>query len=182
MRFKSPFLLLVLSLHVAAVPAQTAASTRAKAPATVSKELPPFSGTWILDNKRSKLIQHIGGESKAIIAYDGKTWHYVHSHQDSPDEEPEQWQTTMVVDSPKYNTVQGADITFHSRIARVGNAMVLYEHGETLHGQKTTNTVRYTLENGGNTLIETETSVGPLGPEHNIYVLNRYGAAPAAAQ
>ena len=42
-----------------------------------------------------------------------------------------------------------------------------------------TNTVRYTLENGGNTLIETETSVGPLGPEHNIYVLNRYGAVPA---
>ena len=146
------------------------------------KTLAPFSGTWVMDEKRSKLITPIRGVSKAIIVYDGKTWKYVHSHQESADDEPEQWQQTLVVNSPKFNTTQGVDITFHSRILRQGDSMLLEEHGETLHGQKTRNTVKYTLEDNGNTLIENETSVGPLGPQHNTYVLVREFSTPQAGQ
>ena len=177
MRYTSSFLLAALAFHGAAAQSPSPATPRAKPPAAA--KLPPFSGTWILNSQRSKLIQRISGESKAIIQYDGKSWHYIHSHQESPNEEPEQWQITLVVDSPQYKTVQGVDITFHSRIARQGNALLLTENGETLHGQKIHNTVRYTLDNDGNTLTETETSVGPLGPQRNIYVLEREGSPQA---
>jgi hypothetical protein len=181
MRFESCFLLLAVSLAGIASPAQTKSPTHAKpAEAKAPAKLPAFSGTWILDTRRSKLSQSISGESKAIIEYDGKTWHYIHSHQETPAEEPDQWQTTLVVDSPKYNTVDGTDIVFHSRITRQGSAMVLLGYGVTVRGQKTRNTVRYTLEDDGNTLIESETNTNLLGPEHNLYVLHREGSPQAA--
>ncbi len=181
MRFMHSFLLLALALPVASSRAQTAATPRPKAPvAKAEAKLPPFSGTWILDNQKSQIIQRIDGESKAIIAYDGKSWHYVHSHQSSPNDEPDQWQTRLVVDSPKYNTVEGTDIVFHSKIARQGNAMVLSGYGVTVRGQRTRNTVRYTLQDDGNTLIEAETTVNMLGPQHNLYVLHREGSPVAA--
>jgi hypothetical protein len=179
MRYWGSFCLFALFLHGAPCPAQSAAAPHPKPPtATAATRLPPFSGTWILNNQRSKLLRKIGGESKAIIQYDGKTWHYIHSHQDSPTDLPDQWQTTLVVDSPNYKTVQGEDIVFHSRITRQGSALLFLERGETLHGQKFRNTIRYTLEDDGNTLIEAETAIGPLGPQHNLYVLNREGSLP----
>lgn len=176
---------LALSLPATAPLAQSVAPSHARPAPTQSAlktpaKLPPFSGTWILDPKRSQLSQRINGESKAIIDYDGKTWHYVHSHQQTPEEEPDQWQTTLVVDSPKYNTTQTEEIVFHSRIIRQGNALVFSEYGVTLHGQKMRNTVRYTLEDDGNTMIQSETTVSPLGPQHNLYVLHREGTQPPA--
>lgn len=188
MRFKYSFCLLALCLHLtqlrAQAPAQASAKTAAvphpKSPAAaLNAKLPPFSGTWVLDNKRSQLGQRIDGESKAIIDYDGKTWVYIHSHQASPADLPDQWQTTLVVNSPKYNTVEGTDIVFHSRIARQGDVMLLSGYGVTVRGQKTRNSVRYTLQDDGNTLIESETTVNMLGPQHNLYVLHREGS-PAA--
>ena len=126
-------------------------------------------------------MQRSNGENRAIIQYDGKTWHYIHTHQAEDEEKPDAWQTTLVVDSPTPHVVQGEDITFRSRIQRIGNAMLLTETGITLNGQKTANTVRYTLEDGGKTLVETETAVGPLGKQLNIYVLEREGPEPEAA-
>ena len=169
-------LLLLLSLPIAPSLAQSATQSH-PGPAAVkpAAKLLPFSGTWILDPKRSQLSQRINGESKAIIDYDGKTWHYVHSHQQTPEDEPDQWQTTLVVDSPKYNTTQSEEIVFHSRIIRQGNALVFSEYGATRRGQKMRNTVRYTLEDDGNTMIQSETTVSPLGSQHNLYVLHREG-------
>lgn len=182
MRYSYSFLLLALCLPVtgssAQAPAQAKPAPKPTAAATAS--LPPFSGTWILDNEHSKLARPINGESKAVIAYDGKTWHYVHSHQETPADDPDQWQTTLVVGSQQYDTQPGIEITFHSRIARVGNAMVLTGYGVTGRGQRSRNMVRYTLEDGGNTLIETETTTNMLGSQHNLYVLHRYGTQPAA--
>lgn len=172
-----------VALSVALVfPAITCAQTASSKPntaATSPKTLPPFSGTWILNTKRSKLTHAIPGESKAVIQYDGKTWHYIHAHQESPNDEPEAWQVTLVVNSPKLHVEQGEEITFRSRIRPQGNAMVLEEWGVTGHGQKIHNTVRYTLEDGGNTLVQTEVSVGPLGPERNVYVLERSNTGEA---
>jgi hypothetical protein len=174
---RSSLLLVVLALPLARLSAQSPHAARSSATPT----LPAFSGTWVLDPARSKVVQRTNGESRAIIQYDGKTWRYIHTHQAEEDEKPDAWQTTLVVDSPTPHVVQGEDITFRSRIQRVGNTMLLTETGLTLNGQKTSNTVRYTLEDSGNTLVETETAVGPLGRQVNIYVLRREGPAPGAA-
>jgi hypothetical protein len=57
------------------------------------------------------------------------------------------------------------------------------EYVRTDRGQQTSNTVRYTLEDDGNTLIELEQQKGPLGTETNRWVLERQGAAaPASAR
>ncbi len=173
MTFSHASLLLAISLPLSAQ--STPASHARPAAIKPAVTLPPFSGTWVLDTKRSQLSQQIRGESKAIIDYDGKTWHYVHSHQVTAEEEPDQWQTTLVVNSPRYNITQTEEIVFHARIVRQGNAMVFSEYGVTLHGQKMRNTVRYTLEDDGNTMIQSETTLSPLGPQHNLYVLHREG-------
>ena len=151
-----------------------------RAPATSGPgALPAFSGTWVLNPGRSRVAQRSNGESRAIIQYDGKTWHYIHTHQADDEEKPDAWQTTLIVNSATPHVVQGEDITFRSQIHSAGNAMVLTETGVTLHGQKTSNTVRYTLEDGGKTLVETETAIGPLGKQVDVYVLEREGSAPA---
>ena len=108
-----------------------------------------------------------------MISYDGKTWRYTHRHQSSPDEQPDAWQITLVVDSPKYQVQRGEEIAFRSRIYRRGKGLVLDQYGVTPRGQKFHNTTRYSLSDDGNTLTETEVSVGPLGPEKNTYVLKR---------
>ncbi|WP_263410101.1 hypothetical protein [Terriglobus tenax] len=156
-----------------ACPVLVAQPQKATSKTTVTKALPPFSGTWMLNPKRSKLARPIEGESKAVIQYDGKSWHYIHSHQENINAEPEAWQVTMPVNSPKLHVEPGEEITFRSRIRQQGNAMLLEEWGTTGHGQKIHNTVRYTLEDNNNTLVQTEVSVGPLGPVRNVYVLER---------
>jgi hypothetical protein len=158
--------------------AQAGAQPATRAAHAAAATLPAFTGTWVLNPGRSKVVQRTTGESRAVIQYDGKTWHYIHTHQAEPDDKPDAWQTTLVVDSPTPHVVQGEDITFRSRIQRAGSAMLLTETGLTMNGQKTSNTVRYTLEDGGKTLVETETAIGPLGKQVNVYVLEREGAAP----
>jgi hypothetical protein len=139
----------------------------------MSGELPPFSGFWVLDSKQSVVSTPIPGRSTAVISYDGKTWHYTHRHQSSPDAEPEAWQITLTVDSPTYQVQRTEEITFRTRIQRRGRGLVLEQFGVTHRGQKIHNTTRYTLSSDGNTLTELETSTGPLGPEKNTYVLIR---------
>ena len=175
---RSSLLFVVLALTPVVAGAQTARN--AGGPSI--KPLPAFSGTWVLNPARSKVVQRSNGESRAIIQYDGKTWHYIHTHQAEEEGKPDAWQTTLIVGSPTPHVVQGEDITFRSRIQRVGNAMLLTESGVTLNGQKISNTVRYTLEDNDGTLVETETSVGPLGKQVNIYVLEREGSKPGAAE
>lgn len=178
----------VLSLVFAAVcfpglflTAQTPAS--AGKASTVWKTVPPFTGNWVLDSKRSVTVDRISGRSTAVISYDGNMWRYTHRHQSSPDEQPEAWQISLVVDSPRYQVQRGEEIAFRSRIYRRGRGLVLEQYGVTPRGQKIHNTTRYTLSDNGNTLTETEISVGPLGPEKNTYVLERdKGEAEVSAE
>jgi hypothetical protein len=163
----------VLTLPVTYAGAQAA---KPKPAATATAELQPFAGRWVMNNKKSKIVDRIQGVSSAVIIYDGKTWTYIHRHQASEDEEPEAWQATYTVNSPTMHVAESAgDITFRSRIARVGKTMVMTEVGTTLHNQQVHTTIKYELQDDGNTLVETEKSVGPLGPQTNIYVLEREG-------
>ena len=146
--------------------------------------LPRFSGTWILDHEHTYLQRDRipGGESRAVIEYDGKTWHYVHTHLEGGDTLPDSWQIRMVVDSPKLHTERVEGVTFHSRIRRVGETLVMSENGTDPNHQHVYNTVTYFLQNDGNTLIQEERSKGPLGTVVNHWVLQRagMGSTPAA--
>ncbi len=167
---------LLAALAVSALILPTAFAAAQAAKSAASAALPPFAGRWIMNNKRSKIVDRIQGISSAVIIYDGKTWTYIHRHQDSEDGEPEAWQATYTVNSPTMHVAESSgDITFRSRISRVGNTMLMTEVGTTLHHGQVHTTIKYELQDGGNTLIETEKSVGPLGPQTNVYVLEREG-------
>ena len=160
--------------------AQTPPKSTPAKPATTAttQKLPPFSGTWLLNLKRSKIeTDRPSGTSRAVIQYDGKTWHYIHIHWNNNYEQQEdQWQVTMTVGSPAFHVEREEPLTFRSRIYRQGDAMVLLEYIKTDKGQRTTTTVHYTLEDDGNTLIEEEKSKGPLGSTTNRWVLERQTA------
>lgn len=147
--------------------------------ATASKVVPPFSGSWVYDAKRSVVTERIPGISSAVISYDGKTWQYTHRHQSSSDTEPEAWQISLTVDSPKYQVQRGEELAFRSRITRQGKDLLLDQYGSTTRGEKFHNTTRYTLSENGNTLTETETSTSRLGKTKNVYVLVREGTGQA---
>jgi Neuraminidase (sialidase) len=168
-----------LALAAVSLSTLTCAAQSTKATATPAA-LPPFAGRWVLNLQRSKLMEPVKGINTAVIVYDGKTWTYIHRHQDTPDDDPQAWQATYTVDSPTpHVSNNGADITFRSRIQRMGTAMLMTETGVTLNHQQVHTTIRYTLEDQGNTLVETEVSVGPLGPQKNVYVLEREGTGSA---
>jgi hypothetical protein len=160
------------------------AEAQSKAAPAPIQHLPPFSGTWILNLKHSRIEgDRPAGTSKAIIQYDGKNWRYIHMHIDDDDQIPQSWETRLVVGSPVFHVEHERPLTFRSRIARQGDALVMTEYVRTDRGQQTSNTVRYTLEDDGNTLIELEQQKGPLGTETNRWVLERQGAAaPASAR
>jgi hypothetical protein len=56
---------------------------------------------------------------------------------------------------------------------RDGDALVLAEDITASDGQKAKNTVRYTLKDNGNTMIESEKEETPAGNETNRWVLER---------
>ncbi len=143
--------------------------------------LPPFSGTWVLDHTQTHLQRERipEGESRAVITYDGRTWHYVHTHLEGGDTLPDSWQISLVVDSPQLHTERAEAVVFHSRIRRVGDTLVMTENGTDPNHQHVYNTVTYSLENDGNTLIQEERSKGPLGTIVNHWVLQRAGAGAA---
>ena len=163
------------------LPAQSRRAGTASPATNKPAALPPFSGTWILDPKATHLQRERipDGESRAVISYDGKTWHYVHTHLEGGDTLPDSWQISLVVDSPKLHTEQAEAVVFHSRIRRVGNTLVMSENGSDPNHQHVYNTVTYSLENEGNTLIQEERSKGPLGTVVNHWVLQRAGTGAA---
>jgi hypothetical protein len=151
----------------------------------------PFSGTWALDLQRSTIQgQRPTGSSRAVIEYDGRTWRYRHIHSNSYDQVSDAWDTTLTVGAKTLHVAREEPLTFRSRIylekngsgknATQGDTLVLQEFVRTDRGGAARNTVRYSLEDGGNTLIETEKSVGAMGTEINRWILRRQapGEAP----
>lgn len=136
-------------------------------------KVPPFSGTWILNMQRSKVeAAHPPVSGEAVILYDGKTWHFKRTHRNAT-EKVDRWSIDLVVGSPKFHVEKDGPLVFHSRMYRDGDALVLAEDITASDGQKAKNTVRYTLEDDGNTLIESEKEETPAGNETNRWVLDR---------
>jgi hypothetical protein len=144
------------------------------APATTTQKLPPFSGTWLLNMKRSQVYgSRPSGKNYAVIQYDGKTWRHIHVQWNGWDQQEDAWQVTMTVGSPVFHVEKHEPLTFRSRIYRQGDSLVMLEYIKDDKGQTVTTTIHYTLEEEGNTLIEEEKSKGPLGVTTSRWVLER---------
>lgn len=136
-------------------------------------KVPSFSGAWILNMQRSKVeAAHPPISSEAEILYDGKTWHFKRTHKNASGK-IDTWSIDLVVGSREFHVEKDGPLVFHSRMYRDGNALVLVEDITAPDGQKAKNTVRYTLEDGGNTLVESEKEETPAGNETNRWVLER---------
>jgi hypothetical protein len=124
---------------------------------------PPFSGTWVLKMQRSKVeAAHPPVSSEAIIRYDGKTWHFKRTHRyDSG--RVDVWSIDLVVGSSKFQVEKDGPYVFRSRMYRDGDALVLAQDITASDGQKAKNTVRYSIEDKGNTLIEMKRKRRPQG-------------------
>lgn len=136
-------------------------------------KLLPFSGTWILNMERSKVeAAHPPVAGEAVILYDGKAWHFKRTHKNAAGK-VDTWSIDLVVGSPKFHVEKDGPLVYRSRMYREGDTLVLAEDITASDGQKAKNTVRYTLEDDGNTLIESEKEETPAGNETNRWVLER---------
>jgi hypothetical protein len=139
-----------------------------------NKAVPPFAGTWILDLHRTTFVgkPHPPIAATVVIRYDGTHWHRWRSHT-APDGKVDVHSMDLIVDSAKPLVVKSGPVTFYSYIRHDGDALVLKEDIVANTGEKATNTVRYTLEDSGNTLVEFEQEVTPAGNETNRWVSTR---------
>jgi hypothetical protein len=139
-----------------------------------TKPIPPFTGTWTLDLHRSTFEgkAHPPIAAEVVIRYDGTHWHRWRSHT-APDGKVDAHAIDLIVDSPKPLFVKDGPVTFYSRITRDGDALILHQDIVANTGEKATNTVRYTLEDSGETLVEFEQEVTPEGNETNRWVSTR---------
>ncbi len=150
----------------------------AKVAPSVPGLVPAFSGTWNLNLRRS-VVQggRPDGGSQAVIEYDGRVWRLRHVHSNRYGQVEDTWDTKLMVGSKVFQVARDKEtpLTFRSRIRRDGEAMVLDQLVTMAKGGRARNTIRYTLEDGGNTLVEVETSMGVMGKEVNRWVLERDG-------
>jgi hypothetical protein len=141
--------------------------------ASAQTSIPAFSGVWRLDLKRSKIEdKHPPVASTATIRYDGKMWSFSRTHH-FLHKPPDTWTTAMVVDAKDPQISHEPPLTITSRVTRAGDEIVLREDYISDTGEKATNSVRYSLRDGGKTLVEDEQEVTPEGNEHNIWILTR---------
>ncbi|CAN5423760.1 hypothetical protein BH10ACI4_BH10ACI4_05660 [soil metagenome] len=133
--------------------------------------IPSFSGSWTLDLHRStfegKPHPPIAGE--IVIRYDGTHWHRWRSYT-SPNGKVDARAVDLIVDEPKPLVVKNASDTSYTTMRREGEALVLRQDFVSNAGEKASNTVRYTLEDHGNTLVESEHEETPAGNETNRWV------------
>lgn len=143
--------------------------------AIAQDNLPPFSGTWKLDLKRSKVeTKNPPSASIATIRYDGKVWNFSRTRQ-FPDKPADTWSTSIPVDAREPQISHEPSLTITTRVTREENEVVLRETYVADSGEKATNTVHYRLEDANRTLIEDEQETTPAGTEHNLWFLTRVG-------
>jgi hypothetical protein len=137
--------------------------------------VPPYSGTWQLDLKRSRIeINDPPVASTTTIRYDGRVWNFSRTHLYAH-EPPNTRSFSFTVNSPDPQVTHQPSMTIHTRVTRERGEIILHQDYAAATGERATNTVHYRLQDAGNTLIEDEREVTPDGNHHNVWVLTRTG-------
>jgi hypothetical protein len=132
-----------------------------------------FSGNWRLNLQKSRLqVEHPPVASRARIEYDGVTWHYTRTH-DYAARKPETWAIVLKVGAAEAQVEKDGPLTFRSKMKRDGDALVLTEEITASNGQTARNVARYSVADGGRTLVELEQVVTPSRKETNRWVFER---------
>lgn len=136
-------------------------------------ELPAFSGRWELVAEQSQFASaHPPVSGISNISYDGTHWR-LESACTGADGSVIRRATVVTVDSPRPNIAKSGTAEQRSRMHRDGDAMVLDEEITAADGHTAKSSVRYSLEQDGQTLIALEEQHTSSGAETNRWVFHR---------
>jgi hypothetical protein len=128
---------------------------------------PDFSGTWNLNPAKSRLEIPPPTSSTFYITHKDPVFRLKRTHVYGT--KSNTWSIELIADGPE--VVQKED-DFHARLSWRQDALVLESYW-IYRGAKTTNTVRYTLSNGGKVFTADENLAGPKVRHHNVWVFDR---------
>ena len=129
--------------------------------ASAQPPIPAFTGVWELDMQASKVeAKHPPISSTATVQFDGEVWHFTRTHRYA-NKKTDTWSNTLVVGSGKDRVHRDPPLTIRARMTRAGETLILHEDYTADTGEKATNTVRYSLRDGGNTLVEGASNLNP---------------------
>ncbi len=132
-----------------------------------------FAGTWKLNPAKSKLqTPHPPSASTATVTWNGTHWHYHRTHEYSA-RKPETFSIDLDLNATRPHIEKDGPLTFSSRLTREGATLVLHEDITASNGQKAQSTIRYSLANNAQTLVELEHKQTPSHEETNRWVFDR---------
>jgi hypothetical protein len=130
---------------------------------------PDFSGSWVLDLSRSSLEIAPPDSSIFVIEHDdpdlvGRRTHYLGGVSDAS--------SAQLTTDSVLAAVRAGDLEIPTRVYWDGHVLVL-DQAWTRGDVRITNLVRYTLEDGGQTLIADERMSADGDTHHNVWVFGR---------
>jgi hypothetical protein len=132
---------------------------------------PDLSGTWVLNLAKSRLQADFGTQS-GTFTIDHKEPAFRFSRVFVAGGKSEAVSYELTTDGTE-KVVQGAGRTTTSRLYWDGDALVLDEKIVLADGRAATNVVRYSLIDGGRTLVADEKFRGPFHKHDNLWVADR---------
>jgi hypothetical protein len=139
--------------------------------AASSVEKADFSGVWVINPQKSQLADWAKYESTTITIEHREPkfrFHRVSVKAGKTDESGYDL-TTDGVEKVK----KDGRMTIYSRLSWEGEALVLQDRMVLADGREATNTVRYTLKDGGRTFVAEEKFRGPVVKYDNLWVADK---------
>jgi hypothetical protein len=139
--------------------------------ALLSSAKPDLSGTWVLNLERSRLQINIKLE-RGTFTIDHKEPDFRFSRVFVIDGKEDSLSYSLTTDGREKVTKEPGRTTT-SRLYWDGEVLVLDERTVLGDGREATNVVRYSLVDGGKTLVAEEKFRGPLRKHDNLWVAER---------
>jgi len=132
---------------------------------------PDFSGIWVINPQKSRLADWAKYDSTTITIEHKEPkfrFHRVSVKAGKTDESSYELTTDGVEKVEK-----DGGMTVHSRLSWEGEVLVLQNRMALPDGRQATNTVRYTLKDGGKTFVAEEKFRGPVVKYDNLWVADK---------
>jgi hypothetical protein len=139
--------------------------------ASLAADKPDFSGTWVLNLKKSQLQIQEKLDS-ATFTIEHKEPDFRFSRVFVVEGKADALSYALTTDGKEKIDKQPGRTTV-SRLTWDGNVLVLDERIVLADGREATNVVRYSLRDGGQTLVAEEKFRGPIHKHDNLWVADR---------